>query len=287
MTFYLITTDHLKSSIWFRDEEDFKAAMNVIPILAALAGVHIIAFILMSNHVHFVVEGTYEHALKFITALKQHHAYYLNLKYKIKEALKENNVDIRELHLSRVELERAIAYVQMNPVAAGICISPSDYPWGTGNSFFKITRLKGIPVESLSKRTRYRLLHCKKEVPPRLLLGEDDYILPESYVQTQFVENLYRNPNRMAHFLRHSSKAKKRLDAGDSEVPVFNDYVILPIVKELCRSLFIKGSIKELSSNELSELMRQLRYRFSSNVNQLSRVTGIPYDKVIELLESI
>ena len=72
MKFYLITTDHLSCGLWFKDEDDFKAAMNVIPIIAAMAGVHILAFILMSNHVHFVLEGSYEQCLKFITELKRH-----------------------------------------------------------------------------------------------------------------------------------------------------------------------------------------------------------------------
>ena len=72
MKFYLLTTDHLNSAIWFRDEEDFKAAMNAIPVLAALAGVNVLAFILMSNHVHFVLEGSYDQVLKFIPSFKDH-----------------------------------------------------------------------------------------------------------------------------------------------------------------------------------------------------------------------
>ena len=129
MKFYLVTTDHLKSTIWFRDEEDFKAAMNIIPVLAALAGVNILSFILMSNHVQFVLEGSYEQVLRFIISFKRHFSYYLNNKYQIKEALRENRVDIRELKLESESLERAIAYVQMNSVAGACCLGR------TGTSF--------------------------------------------------------------------------------------------------------------------------------------------------------
>ena len=287
MKFYLITTDHLNSAIWFRDEEDFKAAMNVIPVLAALAGVNVLAFILMSNHVHFVLEGSYDQVLKFITSFKKHHSYYLNCKYDIKEALRDNQVDVQELSLERESLERAIAYVQMNCVAAGICISASDYPWGTGNAFFKVARSKGVPLEEMSIRVRYRLLHTKKSIPRGLLLGEDSYILPESYVKTQFVETLFRNPNRMSYFLRNSSKVKRRLEAGDTEIPSFKDHIILPFVKEMCSSLFNKGAVKDLNTLERAELLRQLRYRLSANINQLMRVTGLPYEEVVRLLESL
>ena len=71
MKFYLVTTDHLKSTIWFRDEEDFKAAMNIIPVLAALAGVNILSFILMSNHIHFVLECELADAEAFILKFKK------------------------------------------------------------------------------------------------------------------------------------------------------------------------------------------------------------------------
>ena len=287
MKFYLVTTDHLKSAIWFRDEEDFKAAMNVIPILAALAGVNILAFILMSNHVHFVLEGSYVQVLKFFTSFKRHFSYYLNNKYKIKEALRENSVDVRELKLESESLERAIAYVQMNSVAAGICFGPAEYPWGTGGAFFRVTSPKGTPVDDMSARSRYRLFHSKKKVPAGLLLGENGYIIPESYVKTKFVEDLYRRQSRMAHFLRSSSKAKIRMDTKDTEIPSFKDHIIIPVVKEMCRALFGKDSIKDLLPVQKAEILRQIRYRFSSNVNQLVRVTEIPYEDVTRLLETL
>ena len=287
MKFYLITTDHLKSAIWFRDEEDFKAAMNIIPIIAASIGVNVLAFILMSNHVHFVLEGSHEQVLEFITAFKKHYSYYLNRKYQIKECLRGNKVDIKELNLNEESLERAIAYVQMNSVAAGICFGPSEYPWGTGGSFFKVTPSKGKPLENLSFSSRCRLLHSKKDIPRGLLLCEDGYIIPESYVKTKFVEDLFRRQSRMAHFLRSSSKAKLRLDAKDTEIPSFKDHIIIPVVKEMCRAFFSKDSIRELLPIQQAEILRQIRFRFSSNINQLVRVTEIPYEDVVRLLEML
>ena len=287
MKIFLVSTDHLKNTIWFRDEEDFKAVMNIIPVLAALAGVNILAFILMSNHVHFVLEGSYEQVLIFINDLKRRYSYYLNCKYQIKEALRNNQVDIQEIGLEEDSLERAIAYVQMNSVAAGICLGPAEYPWGSGGCFFRSSPVKGTSVEDMSFRARYRLFHCKKDIPCGLILGNEGYILPESYVRTEFVESIFRRQDRMNFFLRNSSKAKRRLDVGDSEIPVFKDQIILPVLKDLCRTLFNKGSIKDLHPKQKTELLRQLRFRFSANVNQLVRVTEIPYEEVVRLLESL
>ena len=63
---WLVTTDHLEKELWFRDDEDFKVGMNFVAIQAVCCPeVIVLAFILMSNHVHFVVVGTREEVEAF------------------------------------------------------------------------------------------------------------------------------------------------------------------------------------------------------------------------------
>ena len=54
---WLITTEHLKAGLWFRDEEDFKVGMNFVAIQAHASRVVVLSFTLMSNHVHFVLKA--------------------------------------------------------------------------------------------------------------------------------------------------------------------------------------------------------------------------------------
>lgn len=65
-SFWLITTEQLKGKLWFKDEEDYKVGMNYVAILSSTSPVSVLAFILMSNHVHFVVEGSYSEVYAFI-----------------------------------------------------------------------------------------------------------------------------------------------------------------------------------------------------------------------------
>ena len=286
MQFYFVTTDHLDDRIWFRDEEDFKAGMNAIPLIAAMLSISIVAFVLMSNHVHFVLRCSYAQARRFIDEFKKHHSRYLRLKYGIREALKGNKSDIRPIEGGGESMENVIAYVQMNPVAANICLQSTGYPWGTGNVFFRAEPIKGTRVVKLSKRAQIRLFHSKLPASAELLIGEGGYILPESYVDISFVETVFRTPKRMLYFLQNSSKAKLRLNSENSEIPAFRDQVIAAAVTDLCRTLFRKPSPQELSSAQQSELLRQLRYRFSAQVNQLARVVGLPYHTVATLLDA-
>lgn len=286
MEFWLVTTDHLSDRIWFRDDEDFKMGMNLVAILAFVLGVDVLAFELMSNHVHFVLSCSKSQARRFIDAYKKRYSQYLSKKYGTRDFLRKLSVDIRPIDGMDESLERAIAYVQMNCVAARICLSPIFYPWGTGSCFFKVTPAKGHRIDTLSGRSRRRLLHSTETLPPHFLVGEDGYILPECYVKGEWVESIFRTPQRMDYFLRNSSKAKQRLDSDD-KAPSFKDQLVQAAIPDLCQSLFRKTSLAELDEEQQVELIKQLRFRFSANIHQFMRVTGLSYETVVASLDKL
>ena len=285
MEYWLVSTEHLEDRLWFRDEEDFTAAMNYVAVLSCVQGVDILAFVLMSNHLHFVIRGSRKKVLEYVNEFKRRYSIYIGHKYWVKEFLRRNDV-----HLLLVQgdeaLERAVAYVQMNPVAAGICAHPTLYPWGTGNVFFSQVKPTGRLLADIPNRPRMRMLHSECDVlPPDWIVGEGGFILPCNYVNIRVVEGYFRSAKRMNYFHNTSSKAKKRMDAAEENLPAFRDQVILAAMPDLCKSLFQKNTFLELNVSEQTELLRQLRYRFSSNVNQLARVCGLSYLEAARLMD--
>ena len=291
---WLVTTDHLEKELWFRDEEDFKVGMNFVAIQAACSpDVVVLAFILMSNHVHFVLVGEREDAERFICQFKHRYSIYFNGKWGIKKFLRHNGVDIREIPYRDEAMERAVAYVLMNCVAANICSHPSQYPWGTGNCYFRLDAntgyagSRGVLLESLSERARERILHSNCDrIPLGWHLSPEGFIPPLEYVDVQSVEALFRKPQRFNFFLNTSSKARKRIEAEEN-LPAFRDQVILAALPDLCHSLFQKKSFQALTRGEQSEFMRQIRFRFSSDINQIARVCGLTYAEAARLIEDI
>ena len=72
------TTEHLEDGLWFRDEEDFKVGMNHVAIEAALhPEVCILAFVLMSNHVHFLLKAQESEARSFMEGFKHRYSIYV------------------------------------------------------------------------------------------------------------------------------------------------------------------------------------------------------------------
>ena len=133
--YWLVTTEHLKKGLWFRDDEDYRVGMNYVAIASFVYEVMVLAFVLMSNHVHFVLYCTEEEARAFINEFKADCSRHLALKYGVRDLLRRNRVVIERISPDDESFERALAYVQMNPPAANICLSPSGYPWGTGGVF--------------------------------------------------------------------------------------------------------------------------------------------------------
>lgn len=282
---YLVTTDHLEEGLWFRDEKDFITGMNYVAIQFHRSEVTVLAFILMSNHLHFVVHGRREDVLEFINGIKSRYARYLRNEYGVNEFLRRNRVDLQEIEDVEDAVRRAIAYVQMNSVAANICTYPNQYPWGTGNVFFNTTPQSGRRLGDHSKRELIRVIHSNDvDLPEDWLIGPGGYVLPECYVNVGYVERLYGTPSRMSYFLNTSSKARKRLESTEM-LPSFRDQVILSAMPDLCRTLFGKKDFAEFSREEKGEYLRQIRFRFSCDVKQLARVCGISYAEAAELLD--
>ena len=279
-SFWLVTTEHLENRLWFKDESDFKYAMNLVAVLSVNFPGRIISFVLMSNHVHFVLQCTREQAREFVNRFKGMYSRYCTLKYGETEMLRNNKVDIKELSLDDESFERAVAYVQMNPPAANICLEPSGYPWGTGGTFFNLNKPAYTKAGSLSARALRRLTHSRLPVPGNYLIDGRGFIVPDSYVPTDYVEKVFGTPSRMQYFLRTSSKAR-RLKEG----PSFKDQLVAEGLKNLCISLFQVTDFSRMEDSGKSEVLRQLRYRFSSDPNQLARVSGLQYKEVCRLLE--
>lgn len=284
--FWLVTTKHLKEGLWFREDADYKVGMNYVAVLSFLLGVTVLSLVLMSNHVHFVLYCTEEEAKEFIDAFKRACSRFLSRKYGLVEPLRRNGVDIRRVNPDDESFHWAVAYVEMNPVAANICLHPSAYPWGTGRTFFQVTPPKAVKLGTLSINAARRLLHSKQVLPSDWLVGEDGYILPESYVPVEWVESLFRTPKRMNFFLQNSSKAKRRQEFKGNDQPSFRDQVLYGALPDLCRSLFGKNDASELNEEERQELVRQLRRRFSADIHQIVRITSFPMKDVARYLDT-
>lgn len=283
--FLLISTDHLRQSLLFRDTADFIAAMNFVAIVAFLSGVKVLSFVLMSNHVHFVVYCSREDAEKFINRFKKFYSAYYQHKYGGKEFLRRLKFDIRQVDREDESLQKAIAYVHMNPVAANLCLDSTMYSWGTGQILFNMLPSSGKALGNFSTSAQRRILHSKVELPQDYRICSQGYIEPSSYVPVRYVERIFSTPKRLLYFLNTSSKARARLEKAAA--PTFNDQLIQTASKDLLSSLYRVSDMEELQEYQKRDLIEQLQRRFSADLRQICRVTGVPYEEADAIINGI
>ena len=190
-------------------------------------------------------------------------------------------MDIREVGQEDESLEKAIAYVMMNCVAANICTHPSQYIWGSGAWLFNDNKPHCVEVGTISRRALRCAIHSKIALPDHYLMDDRGFISPASYIPIAWVESVFRTPKRLTFFLWNSSKAKKM-----KEGPSFGDQLLVSALRDLCVSLFKKNRVEELNNVQTAEVLRQLRYRFSADPHQLARVSGLSYESVCEYLDA-
>ncbi len=288
MKYYFLSSSHLEDRIWFRDDEDFKAGMNFVALAAVHCGLAVLVFVLMSNHVHFLLAANSEkEAREFFFYFKKLYSQYLNRKYGTLRFLRENALDCQEISALEEHLERVIAYILMNPVAANIVLHPVQYPWGCGNCYFRVRNLTGRKVGNLGHRERLRILHSHQSFGENAILGEDGYILPESFVRKDMVEAIFRTPNRLNYFLNNSSKARKVLESENVMLPSFQDKSLVIMTRDICTSLFRKTELSDLTDREKKRLVYELHRRSGADLRQLSRVLEMPSSSVAEILSQL
>ena len=63
-------TKGLEDRLIFRDKKDFITGMNLVAVVCFSVDVRLLAFVLMSNHVHFVIKGSRKEVERFICLYK-------------------------------------------------------------------------------------------------------------------------------------------------------------------------------------------------------------------------
>ncbi len=84
----------------------------------------------MSNHFHLLVE-TPEPNLSFgMQRLKSGYAGYFNERHSLVGHLFQQRFDSRLIETEK-HLEKTLRYIALNPVKAGLCDHPAEWPWSS------------------------------------------------------------------------------------------------------------------------------------------------------------
>jgi len=112
---------------------------------------HCLAYCLMGNHVHLLIETPDANLGKGMQSLHGRYAQRMNQRYGTKGALFESRYGCVAME-NDAQLWMAIRYIARNPVEAGLCALAEEYEW---SSFASVTRLMPSPLLSVDRLHSY------------------------------------------------------------------------------------------------------------------------------------
>lgn len=286
MACFHVYTKGLEDREIFLDRGDFIAGMNILAVACICSNVDVslLTFVLMSNHVHFVLRCTsVEKAERFIWLYKNLLSRYLRKRYGWTKYLHRLMTSIQPIPSEGDNLKRLIAYVLNNPVKAGINCVPTGYEWSSAQCYFSNADfISGtIPLKVYSARQKREILHSKKKAPDHWMLTPMGYIAPQCYVDSAAVEKCFVTSRSFEYFLSTSLSARK----GKHDNITFSDPVIRATMVELLEKKYAVKSVRELNEFLLKNLIRELRGRFGSPVQQLARIMELTVSEIVRLIE--
>ena len=274
--YFHVCTDGRALPWMFQDESDFIAGVNRIGICCLRTGIKVIAYVLMDNHVHFVLCGTMPECKRFITLYKQLTGTWIYVKYGLNDYLRQLSTNILLVDTEE-KLLNTIAYIDRNPVVAGYPYLPTEYPWGSARYVFKAFRceLDTKPLSAISRRTQRVLLGTRVVLPGKWRIDNKGMICPDSFLDVSVIESYYKTPVRYSYFLAKKLEGIVEHDIELSQKTFIPDMELREIVRKMIMQDYGKDSVMDLDVHARLSVARKLRYCYASTLKQISRMVHL------------
>ena len=259
--------------IIFSSDEDFKAGMILMSLCAlSFPGVKILAFQLMSNHLHIVLSGSEDDC----------HAFFRMLRHRLQVYLKGlgKTVDLTgwEERLGEVKdldyLRTVIAYTNRNGFLVHPDETPFSYRWGTNRLFFNpdASALHARGDEKLTVRRLRSIIHSSAYDHRAGMKMIDGYISPSAYCDIPDAMALFRSGHHYFYLISRDVEGQQRIAAELGESVSYTDNELFAAVISICRKEYGTGKPSVIPSEAKLAVARKMRYEYNATDKQISRI---------------
>lgn len=286
--FYHICTEGLEQVVLMKDLEDFRVAWNYLAICAWRTGVFVVAFVLMSNHLHILAACRNAGlANKYIRMFKALYSRYLNKKYGMIKSMHCSDTAIYRID-SIQYLRNCIAYIFRNPLTARICTRLDQYSWSSYRTCFSgAGKLEdGVPLSELGFTEIRKLLRVGANLGNcPLRIDNQGYITLSSFVRNDMAEKAFRNSGRsFMYHLGGCNDAKMEYELVHQPLVSVTDSDMYSRVSEYVANRFSGKHISDLTTSDKCSVLKSLFFNNKTSIPQLARIMGLPRELVKKML---
>ena len=283
--FYHLSTKPLENGLIFECEEERKVAISLMAVTAKEFPIDILAFALMSNHFHFIIQGELVDCLCFFRRLKKRLSNYLARRGRPGSldcvAVAPDTPAISSL----TQLRNEIAYVVRNPYVARADVNPFAYPWCSGYLYFNplLGSLSSKSVNELSYKEKRDMTRMTNPILDPQFRVRDGMIAAESFVNYKLVEQLFPHARKYTWWVLKNVEAQVETSVRMGEKPNLNDDEMFITAQQLSRSEYGRDSVKELLLQQRKELGILLKNKWGASNGQVARIAQLDQRTVDEM----
>lgn len=281
--YYHVCTDGNAIAWMFQDEEDFIAGVNRVGLCVLVTCVEVVAFILMDNHVHFVLYDTAVKCKAFINMYKRLTGRWISNKYGLSDYLRLLPTEMIRI-ADEEALMNTIAYIDRNSIVAGYRFMPCEYPWGTARYMFRdksdstMANVVCTKIGEMTIEQQRAVMKSRISVPREWLICQNGMVLPSSFMDIGHVERIFKTPTRYSYFLAKKLEGTVELQMHGSRRIFMPDKDLRKVTRQISRQLYGIDDVRSLDVKSRLAIARKLRYDYASTVKQISRMLYLDPD---------
>ena len=261
------------TSLLFANDDDYRFAMNLmVRCLTEFPTLAVIAFEIMSNHIHIVLSGD-EHIInEFFATYRKRLKRYLSTKAqgRLSNQFQMSLKPINDLKA----LRDAIVYVNRNGYVVNPSHTPFSYPWGTGRYYFNDVQIakKLSDVSDIGIRRMFRSRNPHLPEDYRII---DGYVSPLEYCAVKLGMAMFRNAHQYFYMISKNIEAYEKLAAELDDGEYLTDSELFTQVVKILKADYAANSLRDLTTAQKQDLARKLRSDYRSSNGQIRRILGL------------
>ena len=171
----------------FLEDADYAYFLETLRHVRDASACTVLAYCCMPNHVHLLLEEGTEPVSLVMKRLGVRYAGWFNTKYERVGHLLQDRFLSRPVE-NDPYLLTVVLYIHYNPVAAGLCDRPTDYPWssrptlGSQHSLVDLARLgQLLPLDAITEA----------EAHHEPVAGTGDHLVGRGYAESHRVDDAW------------------------------------------------------------------------------------------------
>lgn len=277
--YHLIIRGECRSTMFYTARE-YIATLNSLALSASKYKVTIISFCILGNHLHVILRADPEVYTKFVTSFRISLSINVRRIQGVKGRLGSRGFKCIILK-DEEDLRDAILYCLRNPLHHNIVTHLKQYRWNSCSLYYSNFDNEN-PQMKINTDPEFirRHLPTHRVLPEGWLMSTRGQILPQCYVDTEFVEKLFGDRQNFIGELRKKTGRELRNEQEEDTkiIILFSDVEVIKSIALFCKEH--KRSYRppvSMPKEEKFEIARFLRANGKANsILQISRILAIP-----------